>query len=136
MKDPDAGKYPDLFPQEYSLATQYAKCLPGRIVNVSHNYEAWRYVEEGVNLIFYPHKTRSTGNRSIRVRNAGSDNEELAYARMCEFDTAGGNCNTFTHKITAMSNREYKRALKRSKRRRKKQRARARRNQENQEVPT
>ena len=43
----------------------------GRLIRGAHAYECFRYQDDGVTLIFYPH-TVNTGNQHIRVRSQHS----------------------------------------------------------------
>lgn len=102
MSDPDKGKYDQLFSREFEKAIEVADSIGskdfGRIEVGKHDYEAWIYTEPGVRLIFYPHKTRSTGNRSIRIRDGGSKDKILAVQRARLFNHAFPYDLTFSSK--------------------------------------
>ena len=62
-----------------------------------YNFEAFRYYDTSVLLIFYRHRT-SARNYHVRVRDGGSKDRERADQLMAELDKAAGfNC-TFTRK--------------------------------------
>lgn len=95
-RDPNAGKYQRLAKHEFAMAQMVLK--GGKIEWSENDYEAFRFVSPDVCLIFYPHKTSSTGNVSIRVRDSNSKNKASAKNLMSILYIGAGNNNTFMWK--------------------------------------
>lgn len=79
-KDPNRGQYHKLFADEYRKACERLEPLGGRVVWGEHDYEAFTWECDGLRLIFYPHKVRTTGNVHVRVRSVGSNAQLLRRA--------------------------------------------------------
>jgi hypothetical protein len=97
-RDPNAGKYQKMAKREFAIAGRVLAEAGGELTWSTHDYEAFRFVAPGVRLIFYPHRTSSTGNISIRVRDSGSSNTKLAARLMARLHIGSGNDNTFSWK--------------------------------------
>jgi hypothetical protein len=100
-KDPNAGQYQKFYKHEFEMAKLVLKSE--NIKWSQNDYEAFRFTSKDVNLIFYPHTTSSTGNRSIRVRNSNSKNKARAKNLMSLLYIASGNNNTFSWKGMCMN---------------------------------
>lgn len=79
MADPHKGKYTrkGLFGREFEKARERLAPLGGTLEPGVHDYEAFIWTAPGVRLIFYPHTTKGTGNRHIRVRASLDTNKAL-----------------------------------------------------------
>lgn len=97
MKDPRAGKYRKIYMDEFRKAGSILKGRGGCLEWSQHDYQAFTYWEEGVSLVFYPHKT-TAGNRHLRVRDQGSKNKPLAAELMAALDSGAGHTCTFSSK--------------------------------------
>ncbi len=74
MPDPMRGRYcrKGAFLAEFNAARERLADLGGTLEEGVHDFEAFTFNVPGkLRLIFYPHTTRSTGNRHIRVRTSG-----------------------------------------------------------------
>ena len=60
-------------------------------------WQLFTFRSDGVNLVFYPHKTKSTGHRHIRVRNENSKRPDVANWLMDRIE-AGCTCIHFARK--------------------------------------
>ena len=85
-RDPDRGKYNRVFLDEYNEAIKilqpFIQYFNGKLMWSRNDFEAFRYIDDGVCLIFYPHKT-SASNRHIRVRNQCSREKKRAADMLC-----------------------------------------------------
>jgi hypothetical protein len=80
MRAPEQKEYKKLYFPEFERAQNFLLPLYGGIISWSNaDYEAFQYTNDGIRLIFYPHKT-SAGNYHIRVRDGGSKNKVRAQA--------------------------------------------------------
>ena len=50
----------------------------GKLEESEHDYECFTFKTDSVSLVFYPHRTSSTGNYHIRVRDHGSKDKKKA----------------------------------------------------------
>lgn len=98
MSDPNKSNYAKWYKQEFAMA-QRVLGQHGTLEWATADYEAFRFKCEGVQLIFYPHQTKSTGNHNIRIRDSGSKNKELAQELMYMASIGAGNNNTFHSKF-------------------------------------
>lgn len=97
MRESDKRHYKNQYKEEFALAKSILKDEPGKLEWSKNDYQVFTYKEDGVTLVFYPHKT-SAGHYHIRVRNQNSKDTEKARRLMILLDHgAGSNC-TFTHK--------------------------------------
>ena len=95
MEDPNKGKYRKLYAEEFGLARGILAQYGGTFKWSEYDYQAFTFTKQGVNLIFYPHKT-SAGNHHLRVREQGSTDKVQAKKLLSLLDKgAGYNC-TFT----------------------------------------
>jgi hypothetical protein len=90
VSDPLKGKYHKVFSEEYRKADERLRGLDGELVPGEHDYEAFVFTAPGIKLIFYPHKTKSTGNVHIRVRSAGKADQKVL--RKAIFALAENSC--------------------------------------------
>lgn len=98
MKDPNAGKYHKIYQEEFKMAAYILSDYDGQIGWLEHDYQAFYFKTKHVHLIFYPHKTKSTGNTHLRVRSQNSSNPQIAYEMMKKlYGGSGANC-TFSYK--------------------------------------
>lgn len=82
---------------ELDLAKSTLADEPGEVVIATDAFVAFRYIEPGVRLVFYPHKVR-TGNRHLRIRIEPCKDKERAVMLQRKLDNAAGfNC-TFHRK--------------------------------------
>jgi len=80
------------------LANELLKNESGTLFDSDYDYECFRYTDDGIVIIFYPHRT-SARNYHIRVRDGGSKNKGKADLIMKMLDDgAGYNC-TFQRKV-------------------------------------
>jgi hypothetical protein len=94
VKDENKRRYKKEYAEEFRLA----QSVLGESVEWSpHDYEAFRYKDEDVSLVFYPHRT-TAGNYHIRIRDNGSKNKQRAIELMQKLDSAAGNNCTFSRK--------------------------------------
>lgn len=105
-RDPNAGKYNKMFDEEFRIAQLVLKPYGGQLIWCTNDYEAFRFVSPAVTILFYPHKTSSTGNISCRVRDQGSKNKKLAAELMIRLKVGSGHWTTFTQKSNATHNEE------------------------------
>jgi hypothetical protein len=84
--------------KEYELAKRNLANEPGALVWVKHEYQLFKYSENCVRLVFYPHKTKGTGNIHVRVRDEHSKDKQRADYLMKRLDDSAGNNCTFTRK--------------------------------------
>lgn len=98
MSDPKAGKYHKNrgFAKDFEIALKTVPCAAGLFWS-KHDYEAFRYCEQNVTLIFYPHRTTAR-NYHLRVRDGGSKDQARAIRLMDELDKAAGYNCTFRRK--------------------------------------
>lgn len=94
-KDPQAGKYQKWFQHEWLMADLILKPLGGTLTWSGKDYEAFLFTSEGVRILFYPHKTTSTGNIQCRIRDHGSKNKLEARRLMALLYIASGHSVTF-----------------------------------------
>lgn len=94
-RDPMAGKYQKPFKHEFLMAQLILKGKGGELSWSTKDYEAFTFTADGVRILFYPHKTSSTGNVQCRVRDHGSKNKLLARKIMAELYVASGHSVTF-----------------------------------------
>lgn len=98
-RDPMAGKYQQWFRHEFAVAALILKDVAdGQLYWGTADYEAFRFLSPRVRLIFYPHKTRSSGNINVRVRDASSPDRALAMRLMKRLYIGSARDNTFSHK--------------------------------------
>lgn len=98
MADSNKKQYPKLYREEFELARTTLATRKGTLEWSSADYEAFIYMEPGVRLVFYPHRT-SAGNYHIRIRSSNSKDAALADRLMRELDQAAGYCCTFSRKM-------------------------------------
>jgi len=65
--------------EDYDRAAAMLAGEPGRLEWATDDYVAFRYVEDGARLVFYPHK-HSCGQHFIRVRKEASKDRNRAEA--------------------------------------------------------
>jgi len=94
MDDPFKGRYNEIYQFEFDLATEALKEFGGKMEWGKHNYQAFIYTAPELKITFYPHKTKTTGNHSIRVHGSGKK-YNLAHALL---KIAAGYRNTFDEK--------------------------------------
>lgn len=97
-RDPNAGKYQRIFRDEFRMAQLVLATAGGKLEWSAADYEAFRFTSPTATLIFYPHKTSSTGNISVRVRSQGSKDAKRAAELMMRLRIGSGYYNTFTTK--------------------------------------
>jgi len=97
MADSNKKRYPKLYREEFELARTTLSQRAGALEWSRADYEAFTYVEPGVRLVFYPHRT-SAGNYHIRIRDGNSKDAALADRLMRELDKAAGYNRTFSRK--------------------------------------
>jgi hypothetical protein len=86
------------WPNEKKLLTKFCAENGYELVESEAAYITAKLKTENVCIVIYPHQTKSTGNRHLRVRSEHSKDEQKAYDIMCELDQlAGSNC-TFSLK--------------------------------------
>lgn len=100
MKDPNAGKYQRIFREEFEMAERVLRQFGGTLKWSSNDYEAFRYTNQDVGLLFYPHTNKNTRNRSIRVREQASQNKAKAAELMVRLRIGAGFCNAFKQNNT------------------------------------
>lgn len=83
--------------REYELAKKLLTGFPGSLVTATDPYVAFRYLEDGLRIVFYPHRT-SAGNYHLRTRVEPCPRKAEGRAIQALLDKgAGPNC-TFTWK--------------------------------------
>lgn len=65
--------------------------LPGTLEWSMNDYEAFRYKEENVLLIFYPHQT-TAGHHHLRLREQHSKDAKRAHEIMMQLDCSINSC--------------------------------------------
>lgn len=105
--DPNAGKYQRIFDEEFRVAELVLKPYGGQLVWSDKDYEAFRFVSPNVTLLFYPHKTSSTGNISCRVRDQNSKDKKKAAELMIRVKVGNGHWTTFTQKNNPTHEAEF-----------------------------
>lgn len=105
MSDPIAGKYHKYFKEEFRMADLCLKAFGAfastgsKLVWSETDYVAFRFLSPtGIDLIFYPHKVKGTGNVHIRVRDQGRRDKFTANRLMVLLDIASGHNCTFSRK--------------------------------------
>jgi len=83
----------------YANASDMLKNEEGIIEESPHDYQCFTFKDDGVCLIFYPHRT-SARNYHIRVRDQGSKNKTRANDLMNMLDEGAGHNCTFTKKVS------------------------------------
>ncbi len=89
--------------------------LPGSLEWSQYNYEAFRYTEPGVTIIFYPHTVKRTFNQHIRVREQHSKDKDRAFALMRMLNNLENCCTFDSHLRTHISRTRYNEEKKRAK---------------------
>lgn len=90
-----AGKLA-VWSKELDLAFAFAQ-REGLTFNLcSAPYQVAKLTGEGVRILIYPHKTKSTGHISLRVRDENSADRERADRLMSAMNDLVPYCNTFS----------------------------------------
>lgn len=83
--------------QDFDLAQSLLAGYPGKLEIATDPYVAFRYIEEGLRIVFYPHRT-TAGHYHIRTRVEPCNRRPEARRIQAMLDKgAGPNC-TFTWK--------------------------------------
>lgn len=82
---------------EFDIAGRVLSQEAGELAWATDNHVAFRFIGEGVRIVFYPHKT-SARNYHIRVRDEGSKDKAKAHGLMLALDIGAGNNCTFQRK--------------------------------------
>lgn len=96
--DTNKTKHENIYAEDFAMAKKILAGLPGCLEWVKAAYQAFRYRENDVCLIFYPHKT-SAGNYHVRVRDQNSRDSKRADFLMRKLYCESGNDCTFSRKI-------------------------------------
>lgn len=88
MSDPNKRRYRKCYQREFDLARKTLQDRTGLLQWSPNDYEAFVWVEEGVRILFYPHRTYAS--YSIRVRDQGSKNPALAIELLRKLNEAAG----------------------------------------------
>ena len=80
------------------LAKRILKDEIGIIVSTNHEWQYFHYMAPGVCIVFYPHKTKGTGNRHVRVRDQNSRFPDEARRIMDKLFSQSGDSLTFKRK--------------------------------------
>lgn len=91
MDDPFKGRYEKACQFEFDVAQKVLSEFEGKLEWGEHNYQAFIFTGKNLKIVFYPHKTSTTGNRSIKCYGSGKD-FKLAHALL---KIAIGGRNTF-----------------------------------------
>ena len=67
--DPNSlAKYRSMYTYEFKLAKKILGATDYELFWVDVDYQLFVFEYDGVRLVFYPHKTKGTGNTHVRVR--------------------------------------------------------------------
>lgn len=86
--------------RELDLAYAFAQREGLAFTLVTTPYQVAKLTGEDVRIIIYPHTTRSTGNRSLRVRDENSRNPARAEQVMSAMDALVPGFNTFSRRLS------------------------------------
>lgn len=96
---PKRGRKPE-WASELAVAEGFAGQYGLTLNACTADHQVAKLCGPDVRLVIYPHKTRGTGNRHLRVRDENSKNKRRAQALMVLLDRAAGfNC-TFSYAWT------------------------------------
>lgn len=80
---------------EFLTAKEILRFYDGELLESDIAYEAFRFISEKVRIIFYYHRTRSTGHYSLRIRDDNSKDKEFFKKLAAELYHGSGLNNTF-----------------------------------------
>lgn len=89
--------------EEFDIAERVLADAGGELVWASDDYVAFRFIGEGVRIVFYPHRT-SARNYHLRVRTEACKNKSLADELMLQLDIGAGHDCTFSRKNSGSIN--------------------------------